>query len=368
MSVTFAARRLLDGFVLGALLALGACAASTPSKPNPDEIVIGVAGPMSGDLTVFGDQLRKGAEAAVADLNAKGGVLGKKLRLVVGDDRCDSKRAVSAAQDLVAQHAVAVIGHFCSRSSIPASTVYGKTGVLQITPASTNPALTEGAAQDGIKTVFRVCNRDDWQGKFAGEWLARTYAGKNVAVLDDSTPYGKGVAEMVVATMTAAGLQPVLRKTYEESEIDFSSVIGQLKSQQIAAVYAAGYHNSVGQLVHQARGVGFEGDFFSDDALNTNAFWKLAGSAADGLRFSDSSTTTAGGGFADNAYAAVEAFAAAAVGAGGTDAAKMADWLRANHVDSRIGDLAWDAKGDMTRMTYVWFKWQDGEFRQDSGG
>jgi branched-chain amino acid transport system substrate-binding protein len=368
MKIKPAAFRLLNGIAIAALLTLGACAAHNAAKPKPDEIVIGVAGPMSGDLVAFGRQIRDGAAAAVADLNAKGGVLGKQLRLVVADDRCDRAKAVEAAHELIEQRAVAVIGHFCSGASIPASEVYGPAKVLQITPASTSPLLTENAARQGISTVFRVCNRDDWQGRFAGAFLAKAYAGRNLAVVDDLTPYGNGVAQAVVDAATAAGLPPVLRKSYEESEIDFSTLIAALKQQNIAAVYVAGYHNSIGQLVRQARDLGFEGDFFSDDALNTSEFWRLAGSAANGLRFSDSATTAAGGGFTDNAYAAVQAFAAAAAGTGGTDAAKMADWLRAHHVESRIGDLVWDAKGDMTRMTYTWFVWQDGSFSEDRGG
>ena len=104
----------------------------------------------------------------------------------------------------------------------------------------------------------------------------------------------------------------------------------------------------------------------TDDALNTDEFWRMAGSAANGLRFTDSETSATGG-FEDNAYAAVQAFAAAAKGTGGTDAGKMADWLRANHVDSKIGDLAWDAKGDMTRLTYAWFVWRDGAIHEETG-
>ena len=345
-------------------LLLAACAGA---KPDPDAVVIGVAGPMSGDLAAFGRQIRTGAQAAVDDLNAKGGVNGKRLRLVVGDDQCDPKQAVEVANDLVHRHAVFVVGHFCSGSSIPASQVYAAAKVLQMTPSSTNPALTENAAATGIRTVFRVCNRDDWQGKFAGAWLAKTYAGKNLAVLDDLTPYGHGVAEQVAQSATAAGLEPALRRSYQKAEIDFSALVAALKEQKIDVVYAGGYHDSIGALVRQARDLGFEGEFFSDDALNTSAFWEIAGTAANGVRFSDSATTAAGGRFGDNAYAAVQAFAAAAAGTGTTDAAKMADWLRANHVASKIGDLVWDAKGDMTRMTYAWFVWRDGSFAQAPG-
>jgi branched-chain amino acid transport system substrate-binding protein len=150
-----------------AAVLLSACAAQqAPSKPSSNEIAIGAAGPMSGDLAVFGEQLGRGAAAAVDAINAEGGVLGKPLRLVLGDDRCDPKKAVNTADSLVAQGVVFVDGHFCSGSSIPASAVYADAGVLQVTPASTNPALTDDAASRGITTVMRVANRDDQQGVF----------------------------------------------------------------------------------------------------------------------------------------------------------------------------------------------------------
>src|SRR5581483_1062752 len=148
------------------VLALAGCAAQNRgggTKVAPNEIAVGVAGPMTGDLAAFGEQLQRGAKAAVDDINAKGGVLGKQLHLVIGDDQCDPRKAVNVANDFVKQGVVFVDGHFCSGSSIPASAVYGEEGILQMTPSSTNPYLTEDAAKKGVRTVFRVCNRDDWQ-------------------------------------------------------------------------------------------------------------------------------------------------------------------------------------------------------------
>ena len=180
------------GVLATSLLLLAACTGATKqAKPQAaaNEIVIGVAGPMSGDLAEFGSQLRHGADQAVADVNAAGGVLGKQLKLVIGDDQCDPKRAVLVANDLVEQGVVFVDGHFCSGSSIPASKVYETAGVVQMSPSSTNPKLTER----GIGTLFRITGRDDRQGSFAGPWLARHFAGKAVAILDDGSAYGRQV-------------------------------------------------------------------------------------------------------------------------------------------------------------------------------
>jgi branched-chain amino acid transport system substrate-binding protein len=381
MSRMWIDRRIL---LVALALAVAGCAAQTGGvqKAGPNEIALAVAGPMTGELAAFGEELRKGAQAAVDDINAKGGVLGKQLHLVIGDDQCDPKRAVGVANDMVRQGVVFVDGHFCSGSSIPASAVYAEEGILQMTPSSTNPYLTEDAAQRGIKTIFRVCNRDDWQGRFAGEWLAKVYTGKKLAVVDDESPYGRSVAEKVVATASGAGLAPALRQSFAQKSTDFSALLGQLKAQQIDVVYFGGYHNDLAHLVRQARDAGFKGDFVSDDALNTSEFWSMAGSAGEGVRFSDAASAMnldsaraavakfrSDGyepeGYTLNAYAAIQAFAAAATATSSTDGRKMADWLRANHVPTVVGDLAWDDKGDMTKLNYTWFIWHDGKYAQE---
>src|SRR3954469_20917607 len=163
-------RKFLVATAGATVLVAGASMAAIPVQA--DDIPIAVAGPMTGQLAAFGEQLRRGSEMAVKDINAAGGVLGKQLKLEIGDDQCDPKQAVQVANDLVQKGVVFVAGHFCSGSSIPASAVYGEEGILQMTPASTNPDFTEGPAAKGVKTIFRTCGRDDKQGSFAGPWLA----------------------------------------------------------------------------------------------------------------------------------------------------------------------------------------------------
>ena len=138
------------------------------SCPAGAEIMIGAAGPITGPLAWIGEQMQRGAEMAVADINAAGGVLGQQVRLITADDFCDPKQAVAAAQKLVSDGVVFVVGHYCSGASIPASKVYEAAGILQISPASTNPMLTE----QGYANVFRVIGRDDAQGIVAGNYLA----------------------------------------------------------------------------------------------------------------------------------------------------------------------------------------------------
>src|SRR5260370_41890228 len=131
-----------------------------------------VVGPLTGSNAALGEQMKRGAEMAVADINVKGGVLGKKPDLILADDACDPKQAVAAANDVVGKKVVFVAGHYCSSSSIPASAVYNEAGVLQMTPAPTNPALTDDAAKEGGDNAFRACGRDDAHGAGARKVLA----------------------------------------------------------------------------------------------------------------------------------------------------------------------------------------------------
>jgi len=241
---------------------------------------------MTRELALFGEQLQRGAQQAVADLNAQGGVLIKQVRLAVGDDQCDPKRAVSVASELTKQGAAFVAGHFCSGSSIPASEVYAEAGGLQITPASTNPYLTE----NGIKTLFRTCGNDNMQGPFAGKWIAQNYAGRNVAILDDGSAYGRRVADETRRGVEASGQKIALRDSYAQKQKDFSALIAKLKNANIAMVYVGGYHNDVGLLVRRARAQGFTGDFGAADALSAPEFWRIAGTASEGVRYTDASS------------------------------------------------------------------------------
>src|SRR6187397_1882688 len=167
----------LAGVALGAGLALiGAASAQ--------DISIGVAGPMTGQYASFGTQLKNGADAAVADINAAGGLMGKKLKLEIGDDACDPKQASAVGEKFASMKVPFVAGHYCSSSSIPASEAYQDGNVLQITPASTNPTFTDR----NMWNTFRVCGRDDQQGTVAGDYVAKHYKCKNGAILQESRP------------------------------------------------------------------------------------------------------------------------------------------------------------------------------------
>ncbi|MBI2256808.1 MAG: branched-chain amino acid ABC transporter substrate-binding protein [Proteobacteria bacterium] len=346
-------------------------------QPAGNVIEIGVAGPMSGELAVFGEQLRKGVEMAVADINAAGGLNGKQLHLNIGDDQCDPAKARRVANNLSDEGVSFVVGHFCSGSSIPASEVYGPRNILQITPSSTNPALTEGAASDGITTVLRTTGRDDRQGDTILAWLKQTYSGQVVAVLDDGTAYGAQVADVVKRGMTKADFAEVVVHSFTSRQKNFDTLSKELADKGVKAVFVGGYHDEIAPFARAMRAIGSTAEIAGPDALNTSEFWTLAGKAGEGVRYTDGapaiSLASATGvvakfrndgyepeGYTLSSYAAVQAFAAAAKGTGAFDGAKLAAWLKANTVPSVVGDLTWDAKGDLKDPRYAWYVYHDG--------
>ena len=166
------------------------------------EVLIGVAGPMTGQDAWFGEQMERGAALAVADLNVAGGVLRQQVQLITVDDFCDPEQAVAAAEKLVSDGVILVVGHFCSGASIPASAIYEAAGVLQISPTSTNPMLTDL----GRGNVFRVTHRDDAAGTLAGNYLADHWPDHRIAILHDDTSFGKGIAEETKKQFNRRGL------------------------------------------------------------------------------------------------------------------------------------------------------------------
>ena len=185
------------------------------AAPAAAQLKVAVHGPMTGQYAAFGEQLKNGAEMAVAEINAKGGVLGKKIELLIGDDACDPKQAVAIANKAVSDKVVFVDGHFCSGSSIPASRVYAESNILQISPASTNPKFTD---ERPGPAVYRVVGRDDAQGLVAGAYLAKHFKGKQVAILHDKSAYGKGIADETLKAMNAGGLKEKMYEAYTANE------------------------------------------------------------------------------------------------------------------------------------------------------
>ena len=185
-------------------------AAALCARAEAAEVLIGIAAPMTGPLAWFGEQVKRGAELAVADLNAAGGVLGQQVRLITADDFCDPEQAVAAARKLVSDGVIFVAGHYCSAASIPASAIYEAAEVLMISPTSSNPMLTEL----GRANVFRVIYRDDALGVVAGNYLADHWPDQKIAVLHDDTIFGKDVAELTKKQLNRRGMSEAIYQAY----------------------------------------------------------------------------------------------------------------------------------------------------------
>lgn len=339
------------------------------------DIRIAAAGPMTGQYAAFGEQIRRGAEMAVADINAKGGVLGQKLILEVGDDACDPKQAVAVANQLANKKVVFVAGHYCSGSSIPASDVYNEEGILQMTPGSTNPQLTER----GLKNVFRICGRDDQQGLVAGEYIVKHFKNANVAILHDKTVYGKGLADEVQKTINKAGKKEALYEAYTANERDYSAVVSKLKSANVSLVFVGGYHTEAGLIARQARQQGLKATLMAGDVLMTDEYWAITGPAGEGslMTFSPDPTRNPIAkpivdkflkqgykpeGYTLYSYATVQAWAQAAQRAGSPKADAVSKVLKAEKFDTVLGPVSFDAKGDVKAPGYVVYVWKNGKY------
>jgi branched-chain amino acid transport system substrate-binding protein len=351
----------------GAMLTVG-----LPSIAQAD-IVMGVALGLTGQCAAIGQQALRGVEAAVADINAAGGVNGEKLVTEIGDDACDPKQAVNVANQLVSKEVDYVIGHLYSGATIAASDVYADEGILMMTGSATAPQLTER----GLTNVFRAAGRDDQQGTVAAERIVEAYKGKKVGVLHDKGAYGKGLADEVIRTLATHGIEPAVSDAINAGEQDYSAVISKLKTAGVDVLYYGGYYPEAGLLLRQARNQGYDLQIIGADGLQATDLWAIAGDAANGTLFTftaDPSTNPgaktanetfkAAGVQPDNFtyyyYAATQVLAQAAAKAKSTDAEAMAKVLRSEPFETAVGTLRFDEKGDLTDPAFSFYEWRDG--------
>ena len=341
------------------------------------DVVIATAGPMTGQYAVFGDQMKRGAELAVKDINAAGGINGEKLVLEIGDDACDPKQAVNVANQFVNKGVKFVAGHFCSGSSIPASQVYNEEGILQISPASTNPKLTE----QGFDNVFRTCGRDDVQGQVAANYVVDNKLATKVAVIHDKSAYGKGLADEFKKQLNARGVQEVMYEAITAGDKDFTALITKMKGAGIELIYHGGYHTEAGLIKRQAKEQGIDAKLMSGDALVDKQYWEITGPTGEGTfmtfapdprkspaaadvvaKFKEAGYDPEG--YTLYTYAAIQAYVDAAKKAGSTDPEAVAAKLREGSYDTVLGPIAFNEKGDVKDPKYVMYSWHDGNYSE----
>jgi branched-chain amino acid transport system substrate-binding protein len=341
-----------------------------------DTIKIGIAGPMTGDQAKMGMDFKNGVSLAVEEWNSKGGVLGKKIDMIISDDQHDPKQAVSVANKMVNEGVVGVIGHFNSNCSIPASDVYNRAGIPVITPGSTNPQLTD----KGYKEIFRVCGRDDQQGKAGADFVRDQLKLKNVAVLHDKTTYGQGLADEFKKYL-GSKINVVYYGSIVQGDKDFKMVLTAVKSRNPELVFFGGIYPEAGLLVKQAKELGFNAPFMSGDGTIDPKFIEIAGAAAEGtyLTFSpDPKNIPSAKGFIERylpnygeigpysiyAYDAANILLNAIKEAGSTESKAVIEKLHSMDFNVALGNIKFDAKGDVTISPYVVWITKNGKFEE----
>ena len=242
------------------------------------EIRIGIATPLTGHYAWAGEQTEPARMRRSDDLNGRGGLLGETLVAVTVDDFCDPDQAMAAAQKLVAEGVPFVVGHQCSGAAIPASTLYEEEGIILISPAATNPRLTDR----GLRYTFRTSGRDDLQGRMVADYLAEEWAGANIAVVHDGQAYGEGIAEETRRRLDELNIETALLEQVEPGQTEFSDLIAAFETSGIDVVFYGGYQSEAGLIIRQAKARLPELGFVVPDGVASEDFWLIAGQAAEG--------------------------------------------------------------------------------------
>ncbi len=355
----------------GKALLAGCIALAMSHAAVAKDIKVAVVGAMSGPVAQYGDQEFTGAKQAIADINAKGGINGDKLVAVEYDDACDPKQAVAVANKVVNDGIKYVIGHLCSSSTQPASDIYEDEGILMITPAATAPELT----QRGYDLVLRTTGLDSDQGPTAVKYILDHVKPQRVAVIHDKQQYGEGLARSVQDGLKKGGANVVFFDGVTAGEKDFSTLVARLKKENIDFVYFGGYHPEMGQILRQARAAGLKTQFMGPEGVANVSLSNIAGAAAEGMLVTKpknydqvpankpivdaikAKKQDPSGAFVWTTYAALQSLTAALEKSGSDDPAELAKYLKANTVETVMGPLSWDEKGDLKGFEFGVFTW-----------
>jgi branched-chain amino acid transport system substrate-binding protein len=353
----------LNGLALG-LVALASIEAQA-------DILIALAGPVTGPVAQYGTMQFTGAEMAIDKINATGGIKGEKLVGVRYDDACDPKQAVAVANKIVNDGIRYVVGHLCSSSTQPASDIYEDEGILMITAASTSPAIT----QQGYQMIFRTIGLDSHQGPTAARYIVEKIKPGRVAVIHDKQQYGEGIAARVKKDLVKAGIPVVLFEGVTSGDKDFSALIAKLKKQQVDFVYYGGYHPELGLILRQSAEQGLRTRFMGPEGVGNKDISNIAGAASEGLlvtlpRSFDRDPANAelvrafkargknpSGAFVLPSYAAVQVMADAMKSVGAGKPAAVSRYLRSHSFQTPTGVLAFDHKGDLKDFSFEVYTW-----------
>lgn len=343
-----------------------------------DTIKLGVAGPHSGDLASYGLPTVKAAELVVNDINAKGGILGKKVELMVEDDVCKPEVATNTATKLVSQGVNVVLGHICSGATKAAMGIYKDSSIISMSPSATNPALTQSG---DYPNFYRTIASDDAQARLEVDFALDVLKLKKIAVLHDKGDYGKGLAEFAKKFLEDSGrAEVVLFEGVTPGAVDYSAVVQKIKRTNAEAVIFGGYHPEASKIVTQMRKKKMKTFFISDDGVKDDTFIKVAGKYAEGvyatgpkdvsknplaIKANEDHKKAYGkdpGAFFLNAYAAAQALLNAVEKAGSTEYETVAKALRTEYVDTPLGKIRFDDRGDAIGVGFAMYQVKDGVY------
>ncbi|MFT3821512.1 MAG: branched-chain amino acid ABC transporter substrate-binding protein [Rubrivivax sp.] len=345
-------------------------------------VKIGHVGPTSGQIAHLGKDNENGARMAIDELNAKGVTIGgkkAKFELLAEDDAADPKQGTAAAQKLVDAKVNGVIGHLNSGTTIPASKIYSDAGIPQISPSATNPKYT----RQGYKTAFRVVADDVHLGGTLGKYAVKELKGKSIAVVDDRTAYGQGVADEFEKGVKGAGGKTVARVFTNDKATDFTAILTSLKAKKPDIVFFGGMDAVAGPMMRQMKQLGIEAKFMGGDGICTGELPKLA---QDGMSDGQVVCAEAGGVegaakksmddfyaaykkkynddvkvYAPYVYDAVQVMVAAMVKAGSAEPAKYLPALAKIEYNGVTGKIAFDSKGDIKNGALTLYTFKGGK-------
>ncbi len=343
-----------------------------------DTIKLGVAGPHSGDLASYGIPTIKAAELVVKEVNARGGINGKQVELLIEDDVCKPEIATNTATKLVSDGVDAVLGHICSGATKAALPIYKNSGVVVVSPSATNPGLTQSG---DYPNFYRTIASDDAQARTEVDFAVDVLGLKKIAVIHDKGDYGKGLAEFAKTFLEdSPKAEVVLYEGVTPGAVDYSAVVQKIRRSGAEGVIFGGYHPEASKIITQMRKKRMKIPFISDDGVKDDTFIKVAGKHAEGVYASgpqDNSKNPLSsaaneahkkaynsdpGAFYENAYAAALALLNAIDNAGSTDYQAIRKALRDNKTNTPVGNINFDSKGDAVGVGFSMYQVKNGQY------
>jgi len=343
--------------------------------PAAADITVALVAPITGDNAPTGAQLQNGAEAAVADINARGGVLGQKLALAIEDDGCNARRAIPMANKLIGENIGFIVGPWCSAVDMPASSIFADAGTIEISLAA-NELITE----QGFDGLFRINGRNDRQSGLLADFVGKHYAGKRVALVADRSAYATGLMASLRNAVKAQGaITVVLDQSIDAGTKDFGPLISSLENNGVDVVAYVGFPTEVSLIMVQSAAAGLKAQFVSSNTMANHQIWDIAGKNAVGMAFTcptapDLLPTAqdavnglkAKGKKADGytlyAYAGMQLVAEALNRAKTTQADAVADALQKGSIPTVLGTVSFDEKGDIAQPIWRVCRWNEGGY------